>query len=136
MARKSEEMTQRGDVRQTMSHERAFVQKVIRDKININNSIMKVAGIPMHLDRQKDDKKDLTQFRLMWYVRLMKRKSSKREYLKLARAWNERARLVDSSLFKQNDFFDPRDTRSAEWVADEQNRIVVGPTQRPCAAVN
>jgi len=39
----------------------------------------------------------------------MQRKASKRQFLQSARAWNERARLVETSLFQQSDFFDPRD---------------------------
>ncbi len=39
----------------------------------------------------------------------MRRKSSKRDFLKDARAWNDRARDVESELFQQSDFFDPRD---------------------------
>ena len=39
----------------------------------------------------------------------MRRKSSKRQFLQAARAWNDRARLVQSPLFQQSDFFDPRD---------------------------
>ena len=39
----------------------------------------------------------------------MLRKSSKREFLKTARAWNDKAREVESELFQQSDFFDPRD---------------------------
>lgn len=39
----------------------------------------------------------------------MRRKSSKRDFLKAARAWNDRARDVESELFQQSDFFDPRD---------------------------
>ena len=39
----------------------------------------------------------------------MRRKSSKRDFLKAARAWNERARDVENELFQQSDFFDPRD---------------------------
>jgi transposase len=39
----------------------------------------------------------------------MQRKASKRQFLQSARAWNERARLVESPLFQQSDFFDPRD---------------------------
>jgi transposase len=39
----------------------------------------------------------------------MRRRASKREFLKAARAWNERARDVESAFFKQSDFFDPRD---------------------------
>ena len=39
----------------------------------------------------------------------MRRRSSKREFLKAARAWNEQARDVESALFQQSDFFDPRD---------------------------
>ncbi len=39
----------------------------------------------------------------------MRRMSSKRQFLQAARAWNERARLVESPLFRQSDFFDPRD---------------------------
>lgn len=40
---------------------------------------------------------------------LVSRRSSKRDFLRAARAWNERARSVDSAAFAQNDFFDPRD---------------------------
>lgn len=40
---------------------------------------------------------------------LMSRRSSKRDFLRAARAWNERARFVDSAAFVQSDFFDPRD---------------------------
>jgi transposase len=39
----------------------------------------------------------------------MRRRSSKRDFLKAARAWNERAHLVTSPLFQQTDFFDPLD---------------------------
>jgi transposase len=39
----------------------------------------------------------------------MRRRSSKREFLQTAGAWNERADLVLSLLFQQSDFFDPRD---------------------------
>jgi len=39
----------------------------------------------------------------------MRRKSSKRQFLQAARAWNDRARLIRSPLFQQSDFFDPRD---------------------------
>ena len=40
---------------------------------------------------------------------IMRRRSSKREFLKIAGAWNERADSVLSPLFQQSDFFDPRD---------------------------
>jgi len=39
----------------------------------------------------------------------MRRQSSKRDLLKAARAWNERARMVECPLFQQSDFFDPQD---------------------------
>lgn len=39
----------------------------------------------------------------------MRRRSSKREFLKAARAWNEHGHLVVSPLFQQSDFFDPLD---------------------------
>ena len=39
----------------------------------------------------------------------MRRTSRKAEFLKSAGAWNERARQVNSPLFRQSDFFDPRD---------------------------
>jgi len=39
----------------------------------------------------------------------MRRPSGKGEFLKTARAWNDRARQVESPLFRQSDFFDPRD---------------------------
>ena len=45
----------------------------------------------------------------------MKRKSSKSDYLKSVGAWNEKARLVESELFCQNDFFDPRDKVQAKY---------------------
>ena len=43
------------------------------------------------------------------YHAVMQRKAAKRQFLQSARAWNERARLVESPLFQQSDFFDPRD---------------------------
>ena len=39
----------------------------------------------------------------------MQRPSNKAEFLKSAGAWNDHARQVESSLFRQSDFFDPRD---------------------------
>jgi len=39
----------------------------------------------------------------------MPSRSSKSAFLRAARAWNERARLVESDAFAQSDFFDPRD---------------------------
>lgn len=39
----------------------------------------------------------------------MSRRTSKADFLRAGRAWNERARLVDTALFAQSDFFDPRD---------------------------
>jgi len=39
----------------------------------------------------------------------MRRRSSKREFLRAAGAWNVRARRVESPVFAQSDFFDPRD---------------------------
>ena len=45
----------------------------------------------------------------------MKRKSSKSDYLKSVGAWNEKARLVENELFRQNDFFDPRDKVQAKY---------------------
>ena len=39
----------------------------------------------------------------------MRRTSNKGDFLKTAGAWNDRARQVDSPLFRQSDFFDPRD---------------------------
>lgn len=45
----------------------------------------------------------------------MKRKPSKSDYLKSVGAWNEKARLVENELFRQNDFFDPRDKVQAKY---------------------
>ena len=45
----------------------------------------------------------------MTYDCLVARRPSKRDFLRTARAWNERARLVESESFAQSDFFDPRD---------------------------
>jgi transposase len=39
----------------------------------------------------------------------MRRKPSKRRFLEAARVWNQHADLVQSALFRQSDFFDPRD---------------------------
>ncbi|MFH1436968.1 MAG: helix-turn-helix domain containing protein [Pseudomonadota bacterium] len=39
----------------------------------------------------------------------MRQKQSKRQFLEEAGAWNTNARNIDSSLFAQSDFFDPRD---------------------------
>ena len=39
----------------------------------------------------------------------MRRPSGRGEFLKTAGAWNDRARQVESPLFRQSDFFDPRD---------------------------
>lgn len=39
----------------------------------------------------------------------MRRRESRREFLKAARAWNEHAHRVASPLFQQSDFFDPLD---------------------------
>ena len=39
----------------------------------------------------------------------MAQRPSKRDFLHTARAWNERARLVEAESFVQSDFFDPRD---------------------------
>ena len=36
-------------------------------------------------------------------------RSSKRDFLRTARAWNDRARLVENKAFAQSEFFDPRD---------------------------
>jgi len=45
----------------------------------------------------------------------MRRKSSKSDYLKSVGAWNEKARLVENELFRQSDFFDPRDKAQAKY---------------------
>lgn len=45
----------------------------------------------------------------------MKRKPRKSDYLKSVGAWNEKARLVENEIFRQNDFFDPRDKVQAKY---------------------
>jgi transposase len=49
------------------------------------------------------------------HVFSMRRKSSKSDYLKSVGAWNEKARLVENELFRQSDFFDPRDKAQAKY---------------------
>jgi transposase len=63
----------------------------------------------------------------------MRRQSSKREFLKAARAWNDRARMVESPLFQHSDFFDPRDKVQVKYEmlrAHGVERLPVGASSR------
>jgi transposase len=53
----------------------------------------------------------------------MPHRSSKRDLLQAARAWNDRARLVDSAAFAQSDFFDPRDKVQVKYEMLRVHRI-------------
>jgi transposase len=53
----------------------------------------------------------------------MPRRSSKRDFLQRARAWNDRARLVDNAAFAQSDFFDPRDKVQVKYEMLRAHRI-------------
>ncbi|HUS96048.1 MAG TPA: helix-turn-helix domain containing protein [Hyphomicrobiaceae bacterium] len=61
------------------------------------------------LQRHINDRNYLTFLTHLLYLYFMRHKQSKRQFLKEAGAWNTNARNIDSSLFAQSDFFDPRD---------------------------